>query len=48
MLPSRLSTPYCNIPAGRTVNLIGPDGIGKSALLAFVANAVVDLAQLQT
>ena len=28
-----------DIPAGRMVGLIGPDGVGKSSLLALIAGA---------
>ena len=29
----------CTLPAGRITGLIGPDGVGKSSLLALVAGA---------
>ncbi len=32
----------CEMPAGRMVGLIGPDGVGKSSLLALVAGARAD------
>lgn len=32
---------YLEIPKGRTVGLIGPDGVGKSTLLSLIAGAKI-------